>query len=704
MARRTRAVAALGGDDETVGVAADVASTLEVGADDSVRVRDGAGGSVLRRAAVDESLESGTVRLDSEAGDRLDVDDDSPVLLEPASPTPAEVVRLAPVPRLSLSGGEPAVRAAVGGRPLSVHDELDVSFLDGSLSVPLRVTETRPTGPVTVEDGTTVELEDGPAPTADVQRVTPVSSERVGGYEERIAELDAALVGPLTDEDRYAALGGTGRAGVLLAGPAGVGKTHLLGHAVWRASATVHSVDARALPPGDPDAADERLRQAGAAVSGYDPGILHVDGLDAFLSESADSPGAARLRTWLGGFVDEPGVAVVAEARDADAIPASFLRGKRLARTVRVDRPTDEDRAAVLSVLTRNTPIHPTVDVDEVGRRAFGYVAADLLALRSRAVEAAAVRSDADRPKLTGADMETALAETGPRELAGDRRRVPSTSFDDIGGLETPKRELRRAVEWQIRYPERFEALGIDPVAGVLLYGPPGTGKTMLARAVASTTDANFVSVSGPELMNKYVGESERAVRSVFEQARASAPTVVFFDEIDGLGTARSTDGDGSAPERVVSQLLTEMDGLTGGNEVTVIGATNRPDRLDDALLRPGRFDRLVEVPIPDRTGRSEIFRVHTRDRPVETPDYDDLADRTEGYTGSDIAAVVREAALLALEEHVEENDSTADAPVVAVRHLEAALETVDPSVSPEERTYYESLQDRLGQSNDRFS
>jgi len=703
MARRTRAVATFGADEGAVGVATDVASTLEVGAGDSVRLLDGAGGVALRRATVDDSLRPGTVRLDAEAGDRLHLEDGSPVLLEPASPTPAEVVRLAPVPRLSLSGGEPTVRAAVGDRPLSVHDELDVSFLDGSLSVPLRVTGTRPDGPVTVADGTTIELENGPAPTADARRVGPVSPERVGGYEETVAELDAAVVGPLTDEKRHAALGGTGRAGVLLVGPAGAGKTHLLGHAVWQASATVHSVDARALPSGDPDAVDDRLRRAGAAVSGYGPGIVHVDGLDAFLAESADSPGAARLREWLAGFADEPGVVVVGEARDADAIPASFLRGKRLARTVRVDRPTDEDRAAVLRVATDDTPLDSSVDLEAVGRRAFGYVAADLLSLRSRAVEAAADGAG-DDPVVTAADMETALAETGPRELAGDRRRVPSTSFDDIGGLETPKRELRRAVEWQIRYPERFESLGIDPVAGVLLYGPPGTGKTMLARAVASTTDANFVSVSGPELMNKYVGESERAVRSVFEQARASAPTVVFFDEIDGLGTARSTDGDGSAPERVVSQLLTEMDGLTGGDEVTVIGATNRPDRLDDALLRPGRFDRLVEVPIPDRAGREEILRVHTRDRPVEAPDYEELADRTEGYTGSDVAAVVREAGLLALEEHVRAEGQAGDQPVVTASHLEAALESVNPSVSPEERAYYDSLEDRLGQSNDRFS
>jgi len=696
MSRRIRAVATVVETDGPLGLAADVADELD--ADAAVRVLDGAGGSAVRRAEVDGRVDAGTVRVGADAAEELNVDGGSVVLLEPVSTTPAEAVTFAPVPRLSLAGGGPTVRAAVGGRPLSVGDELDVSFLDGSLSVPLRVTETAPPGPVVVADGTTVELLDGPAPTTEQGRIRPVAAEAVGGYGPTIEELDAAVVAPLVEDERFDALGGTNRAGVLVSGPAGVGKSHLLGHAAWRASATVHSVDARALPPGDADAVADRLREAGAAVSGYDPGIIHLDGLDDFLGDAADDPGAARLRGWLRGFVDEPGVVVVAEARDAEDVPESFLRGELLARTVRVDRPTDDDRGDILATVTRETPVHSSVDVEAVGRRAFGYVAADLLALRSRAVEAAVARSDADRPMITGADLKTALAATGPRKLVGSRREVSSTGFDDIGGLETAKRELRRAVEWPIRYPELFDRLGIDPVGGVLLYGPPGTGKTMLARAVASTTDANFVPVNGPELMNKYVGESERAVRTVFEQARASAPTVVFFDEVDGLGSSRSMDGDGSAPERVVSQLLTEMDGLGGADDVTVIGATNRPDRLDDALLRPGRFDRLVEVPIPDEAARAEIFRVHTREREVATTDHAALAERTGGYTGSDIAAIVREAGLLALEDHVGSaaGGDTGD-PAIAPRHFERALELVTPSVSAEERSYYESLSDQLG-------
>jgi len=230
---------------------------------------------------------------------------------------------------------------------------------------------------------------------------------------------------------------------------------------------------------------------------------------------------------------------------------------------------------------------------------------------------------------------------------------VPSTSFEDIGGLAAPKRELTRAVEWPLQYPEALSRLGVDAPAGVLLYGPPGTGKTMLARAVASTTDANFLTVDGPELLNKYVGESERRVRQLFTRARDSAPAVVFFDEVDALGSARAGDGDSSATERVVSQLLTELDGLHPREQVTVIGATNRPDRIDDALTRPGRFDRVVEVPLPDPEARQEIIRIHTRDRPTEPLDIDEIATKTEGYSGSDISAVLQEASLLALEEHL---------------------------------------------------
>jgi transitional endoplasmic reticulum ATPase len=273
--------------------------------------------------------------------------------------------------------------------------------------------------------------------------------------------------------------------------------------------------------------------------------------------------------------------------------------------------------------------------------------------------------------------------------------QIPDVSFDDIGGLDEAKRALRRTVEWPLTKPELLEAVDIDPSTGLLLYGPPGTGKTLLARAVASTSDANFIPVDGPEIMDRYVGESERAVRQLFDRARANAPTVIFFDEIDAIGTTRSSDETSQAAERVVSQLLTELDGVEGRDGVFVIGATNRPDLLDDALLRPGRFDRTVSIGMPDVQAREEIFRVHTASHAIDDVHRRELAEQTDGYTGSDIAAVVREAGLLAVEEAMEASPGgSVDRAEIQVTpdHYARALKQVEPSLTPAARRRHESL------------
>jgi transitional endoplasmic reticulum ATPase len=312
---------------------------------------------------------------------------------------------------------------------------------------------------------------------------------------------------------------------------------------------------------------------------------------------------------------------------------------------------------------------------------------------------------------VTAADFATALAEASPSGMREATVEVPSVSFDDVGGLAEAKRELVRAVEWPLRHPELFERLGVTPPQGVLLYGPPGTGKTLLARAVASATDANFLSVKGPELLDKYVGESERAVREVFERARENAPAVVFFDEVDAVSSERGDDS--GAAERVVSQLLTELDGLERLEGVTVVGATNRPDRIDPALLRPGRFERIVSVPVPDEHAREAILRVHTRSMPLDDDvDVASLARRTDGYTGSDIEALVREAGMLAMEAALAGTDPVGDGqrgddgtggtvspdglPDVRVGQPEfdAALEASRPSLSADQRRYYEEMRE----------
>jgi transitional endoplasmic reticulum ATPase len=402
------------------------------------------------------------------------------------------------------------------------------------------------------------------------------------------------------------------------------------------------------------------------------------------------------------------------------------------------------------------------VDLDELAARAHGFVGADVAALCRTAVAAAAARLRGDDPtaalgggrrrvtapapdqardgesapadggspapspartagvdadgqpdaQVTPGDFEVALRAVEPSGMRGVSVEVPSATYDDVGGLEEVKRELVRAVEWPIRYPDLFGSIGITPPKGILLYGPPGTGKTLLARAVANATDANFISVKGPELLNKYVGESERAVREVFERARQNSPAVVFFDEVDAVSPERNDD-DSGAPERVVSQLLTELDGVEGLTDVTVIGATNRPDRIDPALLRPGRFERIVEVPMPDEAAREEILRVHSRAMSLQDVDLRAVARRTEGYTGSDLEALVREAGMLAVEDALEAADSATNGDAadgtdselagavaatarkrvtVTADHVERALAASKPSVSADRRSYYERL------------
>jgi transitional endoplasmic reticulum ATPase len=674
---------------------------------DVVRVQSVAGRSTVGRLDLSETLDADAVHLSADLSKTLDADDGAVVVVEPTAVAPARELVVAPVAQLSIRGGENAVREALADRPVTAGDTVTVSLLNGTFDVPLRVTDTTPGGAVTLDPSTELELVSGPAPApTDRRATTPVPPAAVGGYEETVATCRAAIAEPLRRPDAYRVDGSSAAAGVLVHGQAGVGKTWLVRHAAWLADAALVHVDGARLESAA--RVDDTFAEVVGEVTTRAPALVHVDGMDALAAEEAGTR-AEPVAAWLERLAARDDVVVVGEARDPDDLPAALVRGGRLSRFVSVPPPTAADRAELLAVLTRGLDVAPSVDLSTVADRTLGYVAADLVALRARWIEAALTRTDgADDgpPTLTTTDVETALAETAPSAVSSVGS-IPSTTFDDIGGLDDVKRELVRAVEWPLTHPEALARLGVDTPAGVLLYGPPGTGKTMLARAVASTTDANFLTVNGPELLNKYVGESERRVRQLFDRARDSAPSVVFFDEIDALGGARGDDGDSSAPERVVSQLLTELDGLTAREQVTVIGATNRPDRIDDALTRPGRFDRVVEVPLPDPAARREILRIHIRDRPFESLDIEALVRETEGYSGSDIAAMLQEACLLALEERLAADADGVDAAsgpdaaepvdddlVVRRRHVVRALDRTGPSLSAAQRERYAAFGD----------
>ncbi|MDV3103200.1 CDC48 family AAA ATPase [Thermococcus waiotapuensis] len=361
--------------------------------------------------------------------------------------------------------------------------------------------------------------------------------------------------------------------------------------------------------------------------------------------------------------------------------------------------------------------------LDELAEVTHGFVGADLAALAREAAMAALrrliqegkidfeaeqiPREVLEELKVTRKDFYEALKMVEPSALREVLIEVPNVRWDDIGGLEEVKQELREAVEWPLKYPEAFMGLGITPPKGILLYGPPGTGKTLLAKAVANESEANFIAIKGPEVLSKWVGESEKNVREIFRKARQAAPTVIFIDEIDAIAPRRGTDVN-RVTDRLINQLLTEMDGIQENSGVVVIGATNRPDIIDPALLRPGRFDRLILVPAPDEKARLEIFKVHTRKVPLaEDVSLEELAKRTEGYTGADIEAVVREAAMLAMRKALQEDiirpgmkaDEIRQKVKVTMKDFEEALKKIGPSVSRETMEYYRRIQEQFKQS-----
>ena len=652
---------------------------------------------------VDSNLATRSVVLGEDTADDAGVRVGDTVTLTAADPKPAREVTLAPVPDLSVRGGESAVRAAAGSRPFVVGDGVTVSLFDGALEIPTRFTAVDPDEVVYLTDRTTIELVPGPADAVAAGHEVPhVPAADVGGYESTRDTLGRALVQPLVRGDDFEAIGSRAGSGLLLTGPSGVGKTHLLRHAASEADATLVRAETGTLLSAPDGELADHLAELATVADSETRAIVHLDAL----GELGDGSRVRRVADAIDDLLECDRVSVVGEAGGVDDVPAPLRRGDRLARHVDVEPPSREDRRAILQTAIRGLRTEG-VQPDAIADEAFGYVAADLGALTQYAVETAVDRTDGQNPVVRQADFETALTETEPSALRGIAVESPDVAFDDVGGLDEAKRELSRSIEWPLRHPDAFRRLGIDAPKGVLLYGPPGTGKTMLARAVAATTNANFLPVNGPELLDKYVGESERAVRELFRRGRANAPAVIFFDEVDALAPARAQGGEGggaSAPERVVSQLLTELDGMVPREGVTVVAATNRPDRLDPALLRPGRLDRLVEVPLPNLDARRRIFEVHARDRPIGDVDFDRLAARTDGYTGSDIAAVVREACLLALESAVDvAGETTVEQVEVTVgpAEFEAALDAVGRSVTDDSLEYYDSVGDRLRGAGD---
>jgi transitional endoplasmic reticulum ATPase len=643
-------------------------ATVATVGDDSPRLSEQAvlaGGAVRRNAGVDPGAS---------------------VTVEAVTPSPAQSVAVAPTRSFSLEGDADALSRALVGRYLTAGDRVEASLFGGSVVVSLTVAALDPAGPVAVTAETTVSVRGDAPDEADSPPVPPVSPDGLGGLREERAALRRLVAKPLTASGAYADVGARTPAGVLVHGPSGAGKTRLVRTVAAEAGLPVHEVD-----PGDCERRGSLAAVLRAAADDA-PAVLFLERLAA-AAPDPDADGGRRSHSPVGWLLDRvrerDDLVVVGETARADAVDPALRRGGRFDSELRVGVPGPEARREVLSVHAADLRLGADVDLDAVATRTHGYTGADLeAALVDAATRAVDRAGGEDEPVVVRSeDVAAALEAVDPTALREVTIERPTVSYRDIGGLDAAKRAVIRTVEWPLRYPELFERLSADAPTGVLLSGPPGTGKTMLAKAVANSTDANFLAVDGPELMNRYVGESERGVREVFERARRSAPSVVFLDELDALAPARR-EADTGAAERVVSQLLTALDGLSARGEVVVLAATNRPDSIDPALLRPGRIERRVEVPLPDRAARAEILAVHLAGVPTRGADADAIADATPGYTGSDLAGVVREAALLAIEEYLREAEFDVDALdglVVEQAHLRHAVEHTRPSVESRE-------------------
>ncbi|MEN3302555.1 AAA family ATPase [Pseudonocardia sp.] len=679
----------------------------------------------------------GHARLDDVTLSNAGLTDGASVVVEPVEVAPARRVVLAGS-RLVRAAVTPATaRLALLGKVLTPGDA--VSLLPQDIAPPpgadvpgtrrtlanaiggvwtselLTVAAAEPAGPVSISPTTVVGWVDGPttadAPTASFRATaaprasapaatgagpTPAARPAPAPPAEPALPIDD-LIGNTAAARRLVEwleltfarpellvrLGGTARLGVLVTGPEGSGKTTLV-HSVAAATKArcveLNGPSAGALEPASAAArVQEVLTSARAAASADSPVVLLLTDVDALLPAATAPPLATLVLDALRETVGTPGLALVATTAAPENVDPRFRAPDLAERELGLALPDHRTRAELLRRLLQDVPLAEDVDLAEIAERTPGFVVADLLAVRREAAVQAALRqSSGEDPKITQRDLLDAVGGTRPISMSStETLQTGGITLDQVGDMAEVKQALTEAVLWPLRYPDSFARLGVAAPRGVLLYGPPGGGKTFLLRALAGSGALNVFAVKGAELLDKYVGESERAVRELFRKAADAAPSLIFLDEVDALAPRRGGSTDSGVADRVVAALLTELDGATPLRDVVVVGATNRPELVDPALLRPGRLERLVFVPPPDAEARADILRAAGRNTPLaEDVDLDALAVELEGYSAADCAAILREAALTAMRESL-------DATEVTAAHLAAARRAVPPSLDP---------------------
>src|SRR5918998_298687 len=641
--------------------------------------------TVLNWPAYQQDYGKGLIRIDGYTRNKLDVGINDAVDIRKVEAKEAQTITLAPTEPLRIMGAEEYLSGVLEGQLVTRGDTIPLNIMGQRID--LVVISTTPSGPVTISSSTQVNVSEETAKAAAAVKeggVPSITYEDIGGLKNEVTKVREMIELPLRHPELFKRLGVEAPKGVILHGPPGTGKTLLA-----KAVANETNVNFYSIAPKREEVSGEVERRV-----------------------------VAQLLSLMDGLASRGKVVVIGATNRINAVDPALRRPGRFDREIEIGVPDRDGRLDVLQIHTRGMPLAKDVNLEKLADISHGFVGADLQALAReaaiRALRRVLPQIDLSAESVPGEtlnqiivkmdDFTDVIKEMEPSALREVFVEVPDIKWENIGGLDHVKQELREAVEWPLKYQGIFSYADATPPKGILLYGPPGTGKTLLAKAAANESEANFISIKGPELLSKWVGESEKGIREIFRKARQAAPCIIFFDELEAIAPTRGGDhGDSHVTERVISQFLTEMDGLEILTNVVVIGATNRPDIIDPALLRPGRFDRILYVSPPDRDSRLQIIKIHTKKKPLaDDVRIEQLADKTDGYTGADIASLSSAAVMLALREHVTKYPDPKEAEIhakelkIGMKHFEDAMRKIRP-LSRQELDMYKNVSDRFG-------
>ena len=685
---------------------------LEISAGDVIEIIGKRGTSAIAWPAYSEDQDRSLIRIDGFTRKNVGVAINEYVVVRAAKVKDATHVVLAPVDmRLNVDEDfTNFVKNRLMERTFVEGDTTLVMMLGHA--IPFTVTKTRPHGIVRISHATALQILNEPAP--ETKGVPRTTYEDVGGLHEEIQRVREMVELPLRHPEIFQRLGIEPPKGVLLHGPPGCGKTLLARAVANESEANFFSINGPEIMSKFYGESEARLREIFQQAQQNAPSIIFIDELDAIAPKREEVTGeverrvVAQLLALMDGLGGRGNVIVIGATNRPGALDPALRRPGRFDREIEIGVPDKAARFEILQIHTRGMPLAEDVDLKKLSEMTHGYTGADLAALGRETAMKALRRylpeinleeerippAVLEKMEIRMEDFSNAYKEVTPTAMREVYIEVPTVHWEDIGGLDGVKQELREAVEWPLKNPEVFARLGIRPPKGILLYGPPGCGKTLLARAVATESEANFITIKGPEVFSKWVGESEKAIREVFRKARMAAPAVIFFDEFDSLVPRRGLGfADSGVSERVISQLLTEMDGILNLEDIVIVAATNRPDMVDAAVLRPGRFDRLIYVHEPNEEARKQILKIYTSGMPLaKDVNTNDLSKMTANYSGADINGLCREAALVALRKNI-------NAKEVTLADFKAGMEQVGPTIRPEMENWYKSFMRQVRQA-----